>query len=683
MDENSRKIISKKRIYNFKVYAGWTQEWIPLKQIGKNKYIDVHEVVRGPFSSPKLIRTRPFIEFPSCHQQIKNVNEDYCDIRRGIPDTWREYLATKGFCGAAERNILQKNLITSCVRCLATDNLWNDVGLPLVQGIPDPWKSRSLYSSQRVKCSRRHPRAKSGSFMRIACTYDGDDEAEIERSVGCQVNKDRFNNKNDAPQEIHSESSSSLIEREVRPTYKDYLKRTKRGRRKYINRLALNKNSELTICQEKSKKKCNVNVGTEVEFKNKVCTNQEIVTNRNIKKHKKKKLDGKRQSSRIKCQNDLDTKRIRDKGVQTVPVETVHKTISPSVALREKTEQVEDLFPKNQFDVNTQMWPNVICYNCTLQNMISNMKYCSNFAIPPKDVNLPNRVLCQDCENIYCKGKQQKLDAIKTKTLKFCTPDPRRYPKRANIYRWTKMHACACMQKAKNRFKAFDKPRLYTETENMFVSKQELKLMCYRCNSPYLKIKATRANKKTLMNEQSRARNCVKEYSTARERRSMVRGSKNHRCTCAGNKSYVSKLGLEQTVKRRKDCHGFLKGDIPGTTCCRNFDDNMKDEMEQVSKTIIHCNRVFVNKEKGEKECRREISDGHCVMKKKEKDDKSNSIISTSDEKIKVLDHRYSDSGDYADVSGNITNFNNMSQDRASVTSMTFIQELYSKNLIK
>ncbi|XP_076755293.1 uncharacterized protein LOC143426058 [Xylocopa sonorina] len=704
MNENlSRKVISKKRIHNFKVYTGWTQEWIPLKQIGRNRYIDVHEIVRGPFSSPKLIRTRPYIEFPSRRRQLKDVYGDYRDIRRGIPDTWREYLAAKGFCGAAERNMLQKNLITSYVRCLATDNLWNDVGLPFVQGIPDPWKSRSLYSSRRVKCSQRYPRAESGSSARIACTYDGDDEAEIERSVGCQVNKDRFNNKNDLPREIHSESSSRLIEREVCRTYQDNLKRIKRGRRKCINQL-----TELAISQEESKKKRNINVGTEVDFKNKIDTDQES-TNRSTRKHKKEQLDGKRQSSGRKRQNDLDIKTIHEKGVQTVPVETVHKAVCTGVALRGKTEQIEDLFPKTHLDVNPQMWPNILCCNCTLQNyMISNMKCCSNFTIPLKDVSLSNRVLCQDCENIYCKGKQQKSDSIKTKTLKFCTLEPRRYLKRANIYKWTKMQACTCVQKAKKRFKAFGKPRPHTETKNMFMSKQELKLMCYHCNCPYLKIKV--ANKRTLRNIRSRARNCVRKYPTTRKRRCIVRGSKNRRCTCVGNKSYVSKSDLEQTVKRRNDRDGFVKvntydsnillreierlkldkeiqGDIPGTTCCRNFNDNTKDDTKQVSKTTAHCTRLFANnekEEKGEKGCRKEILNDYHVMKKKKKDDKSNSIVSTSDEKVEVSHFGYSDSGEYADVSGNITNagFNNTAQDRASVTSITFIQELCNKNLL-
>ncbi|PBC26175.1 hypothetical protein APICC_09519 [Apis cerana cerana] len=172
---------------NFNICTGWTQEWISSKKLQKDKHLDIQEIVRGPFSSPRLLKTCPLIVFSSCPQQNENIEKNYCNIRRGIPDTWKEYLACKGFCNTIEKYILQKNLISSCVRYFATDKIWTDTGLHFTQGIPDPWKCKSLTTSQCIKYPRaQYSRAKNICSTRKANTYDGDDEAKTKTiSKGC------------------------------------------------------------------------------------------------------------------------------------------------------------------------------------------------------------------------------------------------------------------------------------------------------------------------------------------------------------------------------------------------------------------------------------------------------------------------------------------------------------------
>ena len=62
-------------------------------------------------------------------------------IHRGIPDPWEEYLAANGLSSESNRKIIKRSLDLGYDNIRLTDFVWNKLGLPLTQGIPDPWKT--------------------------------------------------------------------------------------------------------------------------------------------------------------------------------------------------------------------------------------------------------------------------------------------------------------------------------------------------------------------------------------------------------------------------------------------------------------------------------------------------------------------------------------------------------------
>ncbi|KOC67211.1 hypothetical protein WH47_11868 [Habropoda laboriosa] len=708
-----------KEANNFKVDTEWTQEWMSPKRIQENKYLNIQEVVRGPFSSPRLLTVQPRVSYSSCQREAKYAKSN-CIVRHGIPDTWREYLAMKGLCGTAEAYVLQKYLIPSCVRCLATNRLWNDIGLPFIQGIPDPWKSRSLHQSQPIKCLRRRSLRRKNISTQIAYIYDGDDEAEIECSVKCPFNKDHVDSKKDAPQTGHRESNFPLIQPEVLQMYEDNLKGIKNS--KHVRQLPLNKNAQLLFDKKSSRKILKDDFSDNVELKKTVRKTREIIANRKASNysssksviHKTEKLDEKKQflpKKRRKKSNETIVK----KNIPSVPIETINEAIQTSLTMEDKVEQVKDSLHKSHIEANTQRYPNIVCCNCMLQNyMIPNIRYCSNFVNPLRGVNLSNRVLCQDCENVYCKSSTKKVKSV-PKTISFCTSDPR-FLKRKSICKYTKLKFCTCMQKARKRFEELNRIGHRIKTKSTIVSKQELKLMCYRCNSSYLKIAPIHANdagRKTrsyickkpsnkMEKERNRSRDCVTKYSTTRRRRNIVRGSKKCGCTCVENKRHVSKRGLERTshstiVKWRndvakRDSHEFLGEN--------NCDDRLKKETEEMKveeiqkdvQNVSQYTQSFPDSKTLNKKYDKEVPrDYYCGTIKgcKNKKNKINDSTMCYNEEIgvtqfpcsksdKTMWYSVSDSGEYADISDNIGNvgFNVTAQDKLSVTSLTFIRRL-------
>ncbi|CAD1472420.1 unnamed protein product, partial [Heterotrigona itama] len=659
------------------INVGWTQEWTSLKRLRRNKYIDVREVVRGPFSSPRLLKTQPFVAFSSCQQR-----ENYFDLPRGIPDTWREYLISKGFCTASEAYVLQKNLIPSCIRYLATDRLWNDTSLSFIQGIPDPWKSR-----QPTKYSRpRFPRAKDIPSTRIAYTYDGDDEAEIERSERCQFNKDRIDDKKDPPREGHRESNYPLIEE----TFKDNVEARKTAER-YSNRLPFDKESEISS-RNKRRGNAKHNQYTEIDLENV----RKITSNKSIRK-------------------DLKSKTITKKGVQTVPTNVADEATQTGILLKDKITQEDGPFSKKHVQINTQPYTDdTVCCNCMLRgHILSNMHCFPNFANLWKDVDLSNRVLCQECENIYCRRESEKL-IIPTKKLEFCTPGPKKYSKRSQrvcmtqkeIYKRTKQKLRVCMQNARKRLAVRDRPDDCMQTKDAIVSKQELKLMCYHCNSPYLKIASISANTSGRDARPCICRTASSKLKTVQHKigdhvtkHSIRKRRKNCTC-CSESKRYISKCGLDCTSSPSvviKWKNNVLAGKIhSGFSKGNNHDDTMHGNVVTADiKGMVKDasgNQLFADGIREER-CEKEPEEGdyscNVVNKNKEMDKQANTAINANEEKIeaaqfqhsksdKTLWYSVSDSGECADLSDNIADagFNVTAQDRFSVTSITSTQQL-------
>ncbi|XP_033217268.1 uncharacterized protein LOC117173024 isoform X2 [Belonocnema kinseyi] len=112
----------------------WNHSWAAPNQIYLNDFFAIRDVVPGPFTSPRLVKVTPFVG--NSNKEFKKVDR----IRRGIPDAWSEYLTVNGLSSETDKSIIKKELTLSYDNIKVTDFVWNELGLPLTQGIPDPWK---------------------------------------------------------------------------------------------------------------------------------------------------------------------------------------------------------------------------------------------------------------------------------------------------------------------------------------------------------------------------------------------------------------------------------------------------------------------------------------------------------------------------------------------------------------
>ncbi|KAL2723899.1 putative leucine-rich repeat-containing protein [Vespula squamosa] len=135
-----KNIEDKKNFHECKIYTGWQHKWVSPKRLSRINPIKIREVVRGPFYSPKLLKISPFVSISSC--------EDSCQAMRyrktfGIPDPWTERLAI-GYCSNEKYDqILKNSCVSRCMRFWITETVWKKMGLPFIQGIPDPDKDFS------------------------------------------------------------------------------------------------------------------------------------------------------------------------------------------------------------------------------------------------------------------------------------------------------------------------------------------------------------------------------------------------------------------------------------------------------------------------------------------------------------------------------------------------------------
>ncbi|XP_066591957.1 uncharacterized protein [Prorops nasuta] len=141
---NTYRMISKDVLsYPGRNKPEWSLRWASLSEIGQGELLKIREVVHGPFLHPKLLQTLPTVVTES-PEKSEITNSSCCKYqslnRRGIPDPWNECMILQGFCNEKDCVLLQRNCVPHCWRLTITNELWNKLGLPFVQGIPDPWK---------------------------------------------------------------------------------------------------------------------------------------------------------------------------------------------------------------------------------------------------------------------------------------------------------------------------------------------------------------------------------------------------------------------------------------------------------------------------------------------------------------------------------------------------------------
>lgn len=134
--------VSDSRKENWKKQPFWRYEWTSPKLFASDGNFGIHEVVHGPFASPRLVKASPCVFLDSATSNISSCASDRkTRFRSGIPDPWNEYLALRGYCTSYDKKIAKRHLRLGCDRVRLTEAVWNDLGLTLTQGIPDPWKN--------------------------------------------------------------------------------------------------------------------------------------------------------------------------------------------------------------------------------------------------------------------------------------------------------------------------------------------------------------------------------------------------------------------------------------------------------------------------------------------------------------------------------------------------------------
>lgn len=113
----------------------WKHEWMSPAKLANKKLINIHQVVGGPFISPRLLKSSQFIE--------NNLLEMFNTKNRlnGIPNPLINYLPPRKLYERSDKNSIKY------VFGLENVNVKKSIlkiGIPFEQGIPDPWRRQSI-----------------------------------------------------------------------------------------------------------------------------------------------------------------------------------------------------------------------------------------------------------------------------------------------------------------------------------------------------------------------------------------------------------------------------------------------------------------------------------------------------------------------------------------------------------
>ncbi|XP_014212345.1 uncharacterized protein LOC106642142 [Copidosoma floridanum] len=118
---------------------GWKLQWTVPRS--RDAYV-IHSVVPGPFRQARLLKAVPYVVLTT---KASPRDDPLLRLRTGIPDPWLEYLTWRE--GRAPGNARAASEYVKL-----TDYVWNERGLPMLQGIPDPWKTGSSNPSPGSIC---------------------------------------------------------------------------------------------------------------------------------------------------------------------------------------------------------------------------------------------------------------------------------------------------------------------------------------------------------------------------------------------------------------------------------------------------------------------------------------------------------------------------------------------------
>ncbi|XP_076228095.1 uncharacterized protein LOC116433934 [Nomia melanderi] len=498
---SDKRRVRKQKSKEYNVCTGWTQEWVYPEQLRTKARLDIREVVRGPFLSAKLLQTRPYINVPSFQAK-----ETFNRARRGIPDAWREHLASRGYCGDTEARVLQKNSIPSYVRCLATDRLWNDLGLPFTQGIPDPWKTgfHRLGAAKR----RRHVSRKR-IVTRAASNYDADDEAETEYAAARSYRKSvkEYAGNGECCLGEGQGESNLLSKKEAIQTIEHASKNN-------------GKNAHEKIARHKS-------LSSKISGKSKDIGPTEVKEIR---------------------REPVRSKRVTLKGKPSVPVRgrSPRKPFDHSDLKRTVRKNVQiDLIEQTKESSGTARTPGVTRCRCASQDHghsdAPRFSACTNLL---EKLDMSQRVLCKNCESMR---REDDSNFVNTGSR----PRSHKVIESGKIYKRTTLKVRGCLRTTKQRFESLNYRKPVGGRHA--VADGDLTLVCCHCDCPYLRIAGSRASNcdrgtsgKTRRDRRTgpRERRRISKCTTTRKRRGNRADSENRRGTRVANKVCASNSDL-------------------------------------------------------------------------------------------------------------------------------------------
>ncbi|KAF7998311.1 hypothetical protein HCN44_009709 [Aphidius gifuensis] len=113
----------------------WEHEWMSPSKLTNKKLINIHQVVQGPFTSPRLIKSSQFL----LNNSSKMFNSK--NILNGIPDPLINYLPPRKLYDKSDKNSIKYVLGLDNVNVKKSIL---KIGIPFEQGIPDPWRRQSI-----------------------------------------------------------------------------------------------------------------------------------------------------------------------------------------------------------------------------------------------------------------------------------------------------------------------------------------------------------------------------------------------------------------------------------------------------------------------------------------------------------------------------------------------------------
>ncbi|KAI4489309.1 hypothetical protein M0804_004807 [Polistes exclamans] len=458
-----------KKCDEYKIHTGWKQEWVSPKQLNGTNPMKIREVVRGPFYSPKLLKISPFV---SC-----SFGEYSCDATKymkktygGIPDPWTECLAIKGYCNNDKYSqALKSSCVSRCMRFWITKTVWKKMGLPLIQGIPDPDRDSPNILKPCLKCSSKQPKCHNFQALPRSKSLSNCLEKNITPKNLISSNVPPFSNLivTNKEKTIKSRKSSSK-----QPKEHDEKVLIIRNREKHFKNNSLGRKSGGGIYVD-SKDKLLSSKGDKKEDnlanKTKDARSNQIYFHSSMNVGTQTFLD---RFNRVSC---------KDSSFQTL-LKIARKSIlgrKTYKSLKERWGRTRD--PNILFEHENQYFSNHVtschCKQATkndisikiekeLSDKLSTNRVVDNYCAPCKAYFLKTQIARYPChESVRDRRRRKMLESTKitSHSSSQCFEERNKKPVRENVM-------------------------IQTELTMQGASAKELRLICSRCNYPYFKV---------------------------------------------------------------------------------------------------------------------------------------------------------------------------------------------------